>query len=94
MSVEVTALGAPMLAAKTRGVPEISNSPEIGRRVSDVTPAGRVFGPAEHFAGPVAGSNSRGASGADSGRTALSRILTTQWRRFRGAGREIAGVAS
>jgi glycosyltransferase involved in cell wall biosynthesis len=33
------ASGAPVLAAKTRGVPEISNSPEIGRLVSDVPPA-------------------------------------------------------
>jgi hypothetical protein len=33
------ASGATVVAAKTRGVPEIINSPEIARLVSDVTPA-------------------------------------------------------
>jgi len=33
------ASGAPVLAAKSGGVPEIRNSPEIGRLVSDFAPA-------------------------------------------------------
>lgn len=36
VSVEVMALGAPVLAAKTGGVPENINSPEIGRTMVEV----------------------------------------------------------